>query len=92
MNRKIIAVILEMIPVVSAPLAYILVVSSADSAFIKGVIAAAFAFAFFGFVFFFIGRKLAGEDRTVRILGILDLVATIFVIGFYALAFTLAGL
>ena len=48
--------------------------------------------AFLGFVFFFIGRKLDKEDRMVRILGILDWIATISVIGFYVLAILCFGL
>jgi hypothetical protein len=46
-----------------------------------------FIFAFFGFVAFFIGRKQASEDKTVKILGVLDWIATAIIVGIYALAF-----
>ena len=43
--------------------------------------------AFFGFVFFFVGRSMGKEDKTVKILGILDIFATISVIAIYIIAF-----
>ena len=38
-------------------------------------------------MFFFIGRRIAKEDRTVKILGILDILSTASMIALYALAF-----
>lgn len=87
MSKKTVAVIVEIIPLVSAVVSYTLTVSSFDSGLVRLVIAITFLLAFLGFVFFFVGRMLAKEDKTVRILGIFDWLATIFVIAFYALAF-----
>lgn len=87
MSKKTVAVIVEIIPLVSAVVSYTLTVSSFDSGLVRLVIAITFLLAFLGFVFFFVGRMLAKEDKTVRILGIFDWFATIFVIAFYALAF-----
>ncbi len=87
MSKKTVAVIAEIIPLVSAVVSYTLTVSSIDSGLVRLVIAITFLLAFLGFVFFFVGRMLAKEDKTVRILGIFDWLATIFVIAFYALAF-----
>ena len=87
MSKKTVAVIAEIIPLVSAVVSYTLTVSSFDSGLVRLVIAITFLLAFLGFVFFFVGRMLAKEDKTVRILGIFDWLATIFVIAFYALAF-----
>ena len=87
MSKKTVAVIAEIIPLVSAVVSYTLTVSSIDSGLVRLVIAITFLLAFLGFVFFFVGRMLAKEDKTVRILGIFDWFATIFVIAFYALAF-----
>ena len=87
MSKKTVAVIAEIIPLVSAVVSYTLTVSSVDSGLVRLVIAITFLLAFLGFVFFFVGRMLAKEDKTVRILGIFDWLATIFVIAFYALAF-----
>ena len=47
--------------------------------------------AFFGFVFFIIGRKLAKEEKVVRILGICDILATVGVIAIYVLVFIAIG-
>ena len=59
LNKRTILTIVKLIPVVSAVLAYILILSSAQA----GVLTtAAVLLAFFGFVFFFIGRKEAKED------------------------------
>ena len=85
--KKVIAIILEIIPLISAVLSYTLVVFGTDSELIRTVIAVVFLLAFLGFVFFFIGRWLAKESKAVRILGIFDWLATVFIIGFYLFAF-----
>ncbi len=92
MNKKAIAIITEIIPIVSAPVFFLLVTSSYDATWIRRVISVTMLLAFLGFLFFFIGRKLAKGDRTVRILGILDWLATLAVIGFYVLAIFSFGL
>ena len=92
MNRKTIAILLELIPVISAAISYALVVSSSDAAPVRRIISITFLLAFLGFVFFFIGRKLAKGDKTVRILGILDWLATLYVIAFYVIAIFSFGL
>ena len=48
--------------------------------------------AFFGFVFFIIGRKLVREDKTILVLGILDILATLFILGIYVIAIFSFGL
>ena len=85
--KKVIAIILEIIPLISAVLSYTLVVFGPDSELIRTVIAVVFLLAFLGFVFFFIGRWLAKESKAVRILGIFDWLATVFIIGYYLFAF-----
>ena len=87
MNKKTVAVIVEIIPLVSAVVSYALLVSKLDSALIRNTISVTFLLAFLGFVFFFIGRKLAKESRAVPILGIFDWLATIFIIAIYVVAF-----
>ena len=47
---------------------------------------------FFGFVFFFIGRKLNKESKIVRILGIFDWLATFYVIALYTIVIFIFGL
>lgn len=84
--KKTIAIIAELLPVISAPLSYLLVVSASDTGLIRHVITITFLLAFLGFAFFFLGRKLAGEEKMVRILGILDWLATLYVVVFYAIA------
>ena len=92
MNKRIIALILELIPIISEPISYLLIMSSHDSVMIRRIISVTMLLAFLGFVFFFIGRRLAKGDRAVRILGILDWFATLFVIAFYVLAAFSVGL
>ena len=86
MKKKVIAVIAELIPIICAPVSYMLVVGKYNSAFVRSMIAVTFLLAFLGFAFFFIGRMLAKEDKAVRILGIFDWLATAYVIAFYAVA------
>ena len=90
--KKIIAIIAEIIPLVSAVVSYPLLVSSLDSKLVRLVIAITFLCAFLGFVFFFIGRGLAKDDKAVRILGIFDWLATIYVIAIYVIAIFIFGL
>jgi hypothetical protein len=67
MNRKTLAVILEILPILSAPISYLLIVFGPDSGLIRSIITVTMVLAFFGFVFFFIGRKLAKQERIVKI-------------------------
>ena len=86
MNRKTAAVLMEIIPILSAAVSFPLILSAYDSAMIRRVISITMLLAFLGFLFFMIGRKLAKEDRLVRVLGVLDLLSTVCVVGFYNLA------
>ena len=88
MNKKIIAIIIELIPIISAPISYILVISPNNSKMAKLTI----LIAFFGFLFFFIGRKLNKDSRLVKVLGILDLLATLYVILLYTIVIFVFGL
>ena len=89
MDKKTFLTILKLIPAASAMLAYILIFSSAQAG---ALTSAAVLLAFFGFMFFFIGRKSAKEDKTLRILGWMDLLSTLSVIVLYALAIASFGL
>ena len=85
--KKSIAIILETIPVVSAIVSCVLLFSQVDSSLVRAIIAVTMPLAFLGFVMFFIGRRLVKGDKAVLILGILDLLATVSIIGIYAVAF-----
>lgn len=92
MNKKALAVALELIPIISAPLAIILIVSNIDSQIIRSLIVVFTLLAFLGFVFFFIGRKIAKEEKLVRVLSLLDILATVAIICLYLIAFFAVGL
>ncbi len=92
MSKKTIAIITELIPLISAPLSIALIASGADSDALRTVIGITVILGLLGFVFFFIGRALAGDDKAVRILGILDWFATLAIIGIYGVAFMVFGL
>ncbi len=92
MNKKIIAVIAEIVPVISVIAAFSLILSPFDSAQVKDGISITMLLGFLGFVFFFIGCKLAKGDRIVQVLGILDWLATLCVIGLYIVAILGFGL
>ena len=87
MTKRTKAIIIEFIPIISVISALLLLKRDTDSPFLRIITAVAFIFAFVGFLAFFIGRKLAGEDKTVKILGVLDWIATAVIVGTYALAF-----
>jgi len=89
MYRKIIAIIIESIPVASAVIAHTLIFTSAQAQKLTNVTV---LLAFLGFVFYFIGRRLDGQDRTVKILGKLDLLATASIVLLYIAVFTAMGM
>ena len=92
MNKRTIAIIIEALPVISALMFFILLWSSVDTDLVRKLNTIFVIVAFFGFVFFFVGRKLAKGDTAVRILGILDILSTLSIIGFYGLAIFAFGL
>lgn len=92
MNKKSIIKVLELIPIICAVLSFVLLVLPVDAPIIKTIMAFTIPLALFGFVFFFVGRKFCKEDKTIRLLGYLDLLATVFVIVLYILAIFSFGL
>lgn len=91
MNKKNVAVILELLPIISVVFLVIRSLIKVEAGPIMLVADICMITAFFGFVFFLLGRKLAKEEKIVRILGICDLLATIGVIAFYVLVFIAIG-
>lgn len=92
MNKKNITIFLEIIPIVSAIIATVLIKSSYNSAIVTQTILVTIILAFLGFIFFFIGKKLCKENKLVRILGILDLISTLYIIILYTIVFLVFGL
>ena len=78
--------IVKLIPVISVIVSYLLILGPFHSDFARGLSGVTVILAFLGFVFFFIGRSLAKEDKLIKILGILDILSTLAIIALYALA------
>ncbi len=91
MNKKNVAMVLEIIPIVSIVFVVLSSFMKVDAGPITLIRAICMLIAFFGFVFFIIGRKLAKEEKVVRILGICDILATVGVIAIYVLVFIAIG-
>lgn len=91
-TKKILLSILKLLPIISAPTSYLLIISKYDSIFIRGIIDITTLLAFAGIGFFFIGRKIAKESILLKILGILDIIATVYVIALYTIAIFAFGL
>lgn len=91
-KEKIIAILLELVPIISALISFISIISKYNSKLISVVITITMMLSFFGFVFFLIGRKLVKEDKIIKILGVLDLISTIYVIILYTLVIFVFGL
>lgn len=92
MKKKTIAIILEMIPIISIIISFILIRLPYNTKVIKLVIAITFLLSFLGIVFFFVGRKIDKRDKIVRIFGKLDCIVTLFIIIFYILVIFIFGL
>ena len=91
MNNKKIAIVLESLPLISVPISFLLLVSTYYSKTIDIIIHITILIAFLGFIPFFIGKKL-DKSKIVKILGILDLFATLYVVIFYILAIFSIGI
>lgn len=89
---KRIIVILKVIPVLSSLLSYILIHTNYTSLIFKYIVCITFTLSFFGFLFFFIGRKKYKDDKIIRILNILDLLSTLYVIFLYIIVIFIFGL
>ena len=92
MNKNTFLVIVKMIPVISAAASFILILGPYSDAWVSKVTGVTVILSFLGFVFFFIGRKFAREDRMLKILGILDILSTVSIVVLYALAVISFGL
>ena len=86
MDKKNIVITAKLIPVISAVLSYLLILGPFRAAWISKVTGVTVILAFLGVVFFFIGRRMAKENKAVKILGILDILSTVSMIALYALA------
>ena len=90
--KKTIAIVVELIPIVSAVVAFVLIAAPHDTAVTRHLVALGFIFAFFGFVAALIGRSLCKGDKTVKILSIFDWLATLSVWITYILAAVAFGM
>lgn len=86
MDKVNIVKIVKFIPVISAVVSYILILGPFNASWVGKVTGVTVILAFLGFAFFFVGRRLAGEDNLVKILGILDILSTVSIVVLYALA------
>lgn len=92
MMKKRLAIAAELIPVIAAVISFAVLYSHNGTGKNNWVLLITFPLAFLGFVFFFIGRKLAKQDKAVRVLGITDWLATLSIIGIYVAAIFSFGL
>ena len=92
MNKKKIAIAVEMIPVLSVLISFILIKIQYVSKITIWIVFITIVLAFFGFAFFLIGRKLYKGDKIVRILGTFDLLSTLYVVTLYIIAIFSFGL
>jgi hypothetical protein len=92
MNKKKVAIILEIIPIIAVVINFALIFLPINAGNISWLTSTTTILAFLGFVFFFIARALAKGEKTVKILGIFDWLATVGIIALYVLAIFSFGL
>ena len=92
MEKKTIITIVKLIPVISVIASYILILGPFNAAWAGKVTGVTVILAFLGFALFFAGRRLAKEDRLIKVLGILDILSTVLIVVLYALAVASFGL
>ena len=90
-NKKyLLTIILKLIPIISTFISFILIFAKIDSSLLRHLTPITVLIAFFGFIFFFIGRK--EKNKLIKILGLLDILSTISIILLYVLAIFSFGL
>lgn len=92
MNRKNIAIMVELVPLLSVVISFVLIILPYESEIVKSIIGITTLLSFFGFIFFFIGRSIDRNDKTAKVLGVLDWLATIYVIVLYIIVIFSFGL
>lgn len=92
MNKKNTAILVEIIPILSAIISFILIMVPYVSKVTTLVVFITIILSFLGFAFFFIGKKLYKGNKIVQVLGILDWLTTIYVIVLYLVAIFSFGL
>ncbi len=92
MKKKFIAIILELIPILSAIISFILIVLNYDTDIVRYTIKLTILLSFVGFIFFFIGRFIEKKDKLVKVLGLFDCFATLYIIIMYIIAIFSFGL
>lgn len=92
MKKKFIAIILELIPILSAIISFILIVLNYDTDIVRYTIKLTVLLSFVGFIFFFIGRFIEKKDKLVKVLGLFDCFATLYIIIMYIIAIFSFGL
>lgn len=86
MKKRNIVIIAKLIPVISVIISFVLIMGPFDASRVSKVAGVTVILSFLGVAFFFIGRKLAKENRLIKILGILDILSTLSITALYALA------
>ncbi len=92
MNKKNMIIAAETVPIISAILSLIFLLLPNGSNLISRIMPAVTLVAFLGFIFFFVGRKFCKKNKIVKILGILDILSTVYVIVLYIMAVFSFGL
>lgn len=92
MKKKFIAIIFELIPILSAIISFILIVLNYDTDIVRYIIKLTVLLSFVGFIFFFIGRFIEKKDKLVKVLGLFDCFATLYIIIMYIIAIFSFGL
>ena len=84
--KKILAIILELVPVLAALVFFALVLLPIEFENSRMISMIAMPIALLGFAFFFLGRKIGRGESGVLLFGILDWLASISIVAFYVLA------
>lgn len=92
MTKKSFAIFLEIIPIVAALIAIPSIFINSKATLISDIAFWSVIVAFFGFAFFIVAMFLAGREKIVKMLGALDIIATVTIGIIYMLAIFSFGL
>ena len=92
MNKRKLAIAIRLIPPISLVIAIVLLLTPPDTAVVRVIITVTMMISLFGFLFFFISRSTYKDDKTVKILGILDIFSSVFILLMYVATAFMVGL
>lgn len=92
MKKRTIVILLKCLPILASVISFICLKLPDDYTIVRVMIKITVIISFFGFIFFFIGKKMSKNDKLIKMLSIFDLLSTLYIIILYIIVIFSFGL